>query len=59
MKVPPFKKAGSPRVLASLGLKSDSLLDLAESISQDILQRFYPAFVALTATLSQLQDKQQ
>jgi nucleotidyltransferase substrate binding protein (TIGR01987 family) len=34
-------------------------LDLAESISQDILQRFYPAFVALTATLSQLQDKQQ
>lgn len=34
-------------------------LDLAESISQDILQRFYPAFVALTATLSQLQNKQQ
>jgi len=34
-------------------------LDLAESISQDILQRFYPAFLALTATLSQLQNKQQ
>ena len=30
MKVPPFKKAGSPRVLASLGLKSDSLLGLAQ-----------------------------
>lgn len=34
-------------------------VDLAESISQDILQRFYPAFVALTATLSQLQNKPQ
>jgi nucleotidyltransferase substrate binding protein (TIGR01987 family) len=34
-------------------------VDLAESISQDILQRFYPAFVALTATLHQLQNKPQ
>jgi nucleotidyltransferase substrate binding protein (TIGR01987 family) len=34
-------------------------VDLAESISQDILQRFYPAFVALTATLRQLQNKPQ
>lgn len=33
-------------------------LDVAESITQDILQRFYPAFVALATTFSQLQDQQ-
>lgn len=33
-------------------------LDVAESITQDILQRFYPAFVALAATFSQLQAQQ-
>lgn len=33
-------------------------LDVAESITQDILQRFYPAFVALATTFSQLQDHQ-
>jgi hypothetical protein len=29
---------------------------VAESIAQDILQRFYPAFVALVTTFSQLKN---
>jgi nucleotidyltransferase substrate binding protein (TIGR01987 family) len=33
-------------------------LDVAESISQDILQRFYPAFVALVTTFNQLKNSQ-
>jgi nucleotidyltransferase substrate binding protein (TIGR01987 family) len=33
-------------------------LDVAESIAQDILQRFYPAFVALVTTFSQLKNSQ-
>lgn len=33
-------------------------LDVAESIAQDILQRFYPAFMALVATFSQLKNNQ-
>lgn len=32
-------------------------LDVAESITQAILLRFYPAFVALADTFSQLQDQ--
>ncbi|WP_353236901.1 nucleotidyltransferase substrate binding protein [Limnohabitans sp.] len=31
-------------------------LDVAERIAQDILQRFYPAFVALSATMVALRD---
>lgn len=34
-------------------------LDVAESIVQDILQRFYPAFMALVVTFSQLKNNQQ
>jgi nucleotidyltransferase substrate binding protein (TIGR01987 family) len=33
-------------------------LDVAERIAHDILQRFYPAFVALSTTMSALRDAQ-
>ena len=33
-------------------------LDVAESIAQDIFQRFYPAFMALVVTFSQLKNNQ-